>query len=51
MTTAHDICLDLHIMPSKENKMLIIEHMFKMCELRLDFITSGGKARHDDDDF
>lgn len=51
MTAAHDICLDLHIMPSKENKMLIIEHMFEMCEIHLDFITSGGKTRHDDDDF
>lgn len=51
MTTAHDICLDLNIMPSKENKMMIIEHMFDLCDIHQKNLEYCDTRRHDDDDF
>ena len=51
MTTAHDICIDLNIMPSKENKMMIIEHMFNLCDIHQKNLEYCDKRKHNDDDF
>lgn len=51
MNKAESICFDLNITPSKENKMMIIEHMFELCNMISDNSTVGGITRQEDEDF